>query len=386
MSAPQEHALLSASGAERWLHCTAAPRLEETLPERESEYADEGHLAHEIAELKLRKKFTVMKPSEYKKALEKFKKHELYQPEMDGYTDQYVDYITGVTMSYSSTPYVAIEKRVDYSLYAPEGFGTSDCIIIGGNTLHVNDFKYGKGVPVSAENNPQMKLYALGALSAYSMLYDIQTIKISIIQPRLDSISEFTISRNDLIDWGVFEVKPKAKAAFDGEGEFCAGDWCRFCRTKALCRARSEFAQEPYDEYRGAKPPIIGNAEVGQILARAQAIKAWVTDLEDYALSEILCGGEVPGWKAVEGRSVRQFIDTDAAFSAVKAAGYDEALLYERKPITLTGVETLLGKKQFGELLTDHIQKSPGKPTLAPVTDNRKAITVKTTAAEDFAN
>ncbi|MFA9381285.1 MAG: DUF2800 domain-containing protein, partial [Acetanaerobacterium sp.] len=325
---PGTHALLSASSASRWMRCTPSARLEEQFADTTSEYAAEGTLAHSIAELKLRKHFLEpMGPRTFNKRFKKLKEDSLYQDEMDGYTDQYLDYITGVAMSYKSRPYVAVERRVDYSSFAPEGFGTSDCIVIGANTMHVIDLKYGKGVPVSAEDNPQMKLYALGALSAYSMLYDIQTVVLTIVQPRLDNISEFTISRNDLLDWGVFEVKPKAKAAYDREGDYCAGEHCRFCRAKAQCRARSEFAQEPYDQFGGAKPPLISNDEVGQILERAQAIKKWATDLEEYALSELLRGDEIPGWKAVEGRSVRQFIDTDAAFAAVKDAGYDEALL-----------------------------------------------------------
>ncbi len=383
---PGTHAILSASGAERWLHCTPSAQLETHFPDGGSEYAAEGTLAHAIAELKLRKKFTIMKPSEYKKELAKLQKDSLYQPEMEGYTDAYVEYVTGVAMSYKHKPYVAIEKRVDFSAFAPEGFGTSDCIVIGANTMHVIDFKYGKGVPVSADRNPQMSLYGLGALMAYKMLYDIQTVIVTVVQPRLDSISEYTISRDDLINWGTFEVKPKAQQAIRGEGDYCAGDWCRFCRAKSLCRARSEFAQEPYDQFSGAKPPIISNDEVGVILARAQLIQKWATDLEEYALAEILRGGDIPGWKAVEGRKVRQFTDTDAAFGAVKAAGYDEALLYERKPITLTGVEKLLGKKQFGDLLTDYIHTPPGKPTLAPADDKREPYNSQSLPEQDFAN
>lgn len=380
---PEEHALLSASGSHKWLHCTPSARLEETFPETSSEFAEEGRLAHSIAELQCNKKFTLLKPSKYKADLKKLQDDTRYNPEMMTHVQTYLDYILGIVHSYEAPPYIAIEQRVNYGHLVPEGFGTADCILIGGKTMHVIDFKYGKGVPVYSDDNPQMKLYALGALAAYEFLFEIEDVVLTIIQPRLDSISSWSISVVDLLIWAE-SIKVIAQMAFEGAGETRPGDWCRFCRAKALCRARSEFSQGPFDAYQGMKPPIIGNDEVGEILQRADVIKKWITDLEEYALSALLAGEEVPGWKAVEGRAVRQFTDAEAAFEKVKANGYNEALLYERKPLSLASVEKLLSKKTFTELLSDFIFTPPGKPALAAVSDKRQAITNKTSAAEEF--
>jgi hypothetical protein len=385
MSAAKEraHALLSASGAYRWLNCTPSARLEEQLPEKTSEYAEEGRLAHEIAELKLRKHFTTpMGPKQYNTALKKLQSKPLYDPEMLTHTDAYLEYIQSVVHSYPSPPYVTVEKRLNYSQYVPEGFGTGDCIVIGGKVLNVIDFKYGKGVPVDADQNPQMMLYALGALAEYSMLYAIDTVKMAIVQPRLNNTSEFEVYAEDLQAWGE-SIKPIAQTAFDGGGEFCSGDWCKFCRAKAQCRARST-TMTALEAFGKKLPPLLTNDEVGNILTRAQTLKAWVADLENYALTALLQGEEISGWKAVEGRSNRQFDDTDKTFTDLIKAGIDEAVLYERKPITLTSVEKLLGKAKFVELTGAHVIKPPGKPTLAPEKDKREAIANKTTAEEAF--
>lgn len=376
------HALLSASGARRWLTCTPSARLEETLPDSTSEYAAEGSLAHEIAELKLRKKFVEpMGPRAFNNRLKKLQEKPLYQDEMLKYTDAYLDYVSGIVHAHATPPYIAVEKRLDYSTYAPEGFGTGDCIIIGGNTLHVIDFKYGKGVPVSAEDNPQMKLYAMGAYLAYSFLYQLEKVKMVIVQPRLDSISEWEIPITDLLAWGE-SIKPIALKAFAGEGDFVAGDHCRFCRAKSQCRARSEFNLQ-LEGFQKMKPPLISNEEVGLILQRAHDLAKWAKDLEEYALGELLKGEEVSGWKAVEGRSTRQFTNLDEAFAVLTKAGYEEAVLYKRSPVTLTEVEKLVGKKKFGELLTAYVNKPPGKPTLAPESDKREPIK-RSSAADDF--
>ncbi len=388
MSAPTApvaaHALLSASGAHRWKHCTPSARLEATLPEKNSVYADEGRLAHEIGELKLRKQFIEpMSARVFASRLKKLKDDLLYEEEMLRYTDVYVEYIAGVVHSYSAKPYVAVEKRLDFSAYVPEGFGTGDCIIIGGKTLHVIDFKYGKGVPVYAEDNPQMMLYALGAYVDYSFLYGIETVKMVIMQPRLDNISEWQIQVSDLLAWGE-ELKPIAQKAFAGEGEFVPGDHCQFCRAKALCRARSEF-NLGLEDYKFMTPPIISNEEVGAILQKAQLLAKWAKDLEEYALAECLAGNDIAGWKAVHGRSTRAFTDTDAAFKTLIATGTEEVMLYERKPITLTAVESLVGKKKFTEVLGSYIIKPPGKPTLVVGSDKREAIS-RSSAADDFKN
>jgi hypothetical protein len=382
----RKHALLTASGAHRWLHCTPSARLEETLPDSTSTYAEEGTLAHSIAELKVRKKFIEsMSTRSFNSKMKKLKADPLYNQEMDSYTDDYLDYITGVTMSYPTRPYITVERKLDFSRYAPEGFGTGDCIIIGGDTLHVIDFKYGKGVVVDVEDNPQLKLYGLGAIEAYGMIYNIKKITLTIFQPRANgnTVKEWTIDRDKLLDWGVFTVRPAADAAFKGEGDYAPGDWCRFCRAKAQCRARAK-SNTALEDFKGINAPskiesgkfpaptLLTDEEIGEVLKKAIDIEKWAADLKEYALSEILTGKNIPGWKAVEGRSVRKFDDTDTAFSDITRAGYDEALLYERKPLTLAKVEKVLGKAKFNEIVGSHIITPPGKPTLAPESDKRK--------------
>ncbi|WP_028988051.1 DUF2800 domain-containing protein [Thermicanus aegyptius] len=385
MTAERAHAILSASGAHRWLACTPSARLEATLPERESEYAEEGRLAHAIAELKLRKHFIEqMNVRTFNKKLKELQSNGLYQDEMMKHTDVYTEYLQGIVHGFTTPPYIAVEKRLDFSAWVPEGFGTGDCIIIGSGTLRIVDLKYGKGVPVSAEGNPQMRLYALGAWAAYNFLFPIDRVRMTIVQPRLDSISEDEITIQELLEWGEW-VKPIATKAYAGEGEFVPGEHCRFCRAKALCRARAQY----YLELEGFKkmiPPLISNEEVGRILERARELEKWVSDLEEYALAESLKGNEIPGWKAVEGRSSRQYVDQDAAFAALKAAGIDEAILYERKPLTVAQIEKVLGKADYKRLLEEPglVKVEPGKPTLAPISDKREAITNRITAAEAF--
>lgn len=380
----RKHALLSASSAHRWLVCTPSARLEEQLPEKRSEYADEGTLAHEIAELKLRKYYIEPMPkSTFTRRLNKLKKHDLFQEEMLKHTDTYLEYLQGITLSLSVTPHVAIEKRIDYSHIAPEGFGTVDCLIIAENTLYVTDFKYGKGVPVSAVDNPQMKLYALGAYKEYGFLYPIEKVKLAIVQPRLDNISEFELPIEELVAWGD-EIKPIAQKAFNGEGEFVPGEHCKFCRAKAQCRARAnEFLA--LEDFGMKEPELLSDAEIGQILERAMELESWVKALKDYALGETLKGKEIPGWKAVEGRGQRSFTDIEKAFEHLRANGIDEAMLYERVPLTVSKLEKQLGKKQFKELLEEpgFIEKTPGKPTLVPISDKRPPI-VNISPEEDF--
>lgn len=373
--ADREHALLSASAAHRWLVCTPSVRLEEQFPDTTSEYAREGTLAHEIAELKLRKHFTEpMAKATFTRRLNKLKKNELYQEEMLKHTDTYLDYLKGITIGLSAAPYVAVEKRVDYSAYAPEGFGTADCIIVGGDTLYVTDFKYGKGVPVSAEDNPQMKLYALGAYMEYSLLYPIKTVHLAIIQPRLDNESEWTLTLEELLAWGE-KIKPLAKQAYDGQGEFIPGEHCKFCRAKAKCRARAEQFTA-LEDFKQLKPPLLSDEEVGDVLKRGMELDKWVKALKTYALEESLKGKEIPGWKAVEGRGGRDYVDLDKAFAYLKENGIDEAVLYDRVPLTPPKLEKELGKKEYRSLLEEpgHVEKKPGKPTLAPADDKRPAI------------
>lgn len=384
--AERAHALLSASSAHRWLSCTPSARLEETLPDTTSGAAQEGTLAHEMAELKLRK-YAVepMGPQKFAAAMRKFKKHELYQPEMDTHTTAYLEYVQSVLHAFPTSPYLAIERRVDYTAYAPEGFGTADCIVIGSGQLHIIDFKYGKGVPVSAEDNPQMKLYALGALRAYSMLYAIETVHLAIFQPRVnDQASEWSISAAELLAWGE-SIKPIAALAYEGEGDYAPGEHCGFCRAKETCRARVEhlLSVEPMAQL---KPPLIGWDEVGDVLQRAEGIVSWYSGLKKLALAEALKGGNVPGWKAVAGRGSRDYADLDAAFKHLQESGIDEALLYVRQPLTPPALEKELGKKQYRQLLEEpgHVISKPGAPTLAPADDKRPALSAQVKPEDVF--
>ena len=395
MPTPEKHALLSASSAARWLKCTASPRFEEQFPENTSEYAEEGRLAHAICELKVIKKFTTqISPRTYTTRLNKLKKEPLYSPEMDKTSDLYVEHLAEQAMTYNSTPNVAAEVMVHFEEYVPEGFGTCDCIMIGGETLSITDYKHGKGVPVSAEGNPQMRLYALGALKRYRAVYgnSIKYVRMTIDQPRIqDEVSTETITVEDLLAWGE-SIKPAAQKAYMGLGTFCPGEHCRFCRGKAQCRARAEqnTALEEFKDCvpeNGSKPPLFGQGtltdeEIGDLLVRGKDLLAWYKDLEEYALNALLNGGTIPGWKAVAGRSNRAFSDQDTAIAAVIAAGYDEALVYERKPKTLTELEKLMGKAEFAAKLGSFVVKPQGKPTLAPMTDKREPYNP---AAADFA-
>ena len=381
---PELHALLSASGAHRWLRCPPSARLEETLPDSKSEFADEGTLAHELAALKLEMKFTIIKPSERKKRLAAIKAHKLYQAEMDGYTEVYLDYVLGVVHGHQVKPYLAIEKRVDYSSVAPEGFGTADCIVIAGTQMAVIDLKYGKGIPVSAYENEQMKLYALGAIRAYQMIYCIETVKLTIIQPRLESVSEFEISTADLLAWGD-SIKPTAAMAFAGLGHYNPGEkQCQFCRAAGTCRARAE-KNLLLSQVAPSLPPLLTNEEIGQILLESQDLAKWAKKLEASALKKLLDGEEIPGWKAVEGRSNREISNLDEAFAVLKNNGFDDALLYSRHPVTLSDLEDpkLVGKKRLQELIGSYIIKPSGKPTITTADDKREPYK-RLSAADEF--
>lgn len=381
--AHRSHALLSASSAHKWLHCTPSARLEEQFPDTTSEYAKEGTLAHEIAELKLRKYFIEpMSSRTYNTRMNKFKRDEHYDAEMDKHTDTYLEYLKELSMSRPNAPFVTIEQRMDYSDYAPGGFGTADCILIEGDTLFLNDLKYGKGVPVSAEENPQMMLYALGALKRYGILYPIAKVHLAIIQPRLDSISEWEISREALEAWGESVVKTQAAFADKGEGDFVPGDHCRFCRAKAQCRAYAgQFTA--LQDFGEKKPDLLTDEEIGKVINIGQHLDNWIKAVKEHALSQCLAGQEIPGWKAVEGRGSRDYVDIDEAFKYLTEHGIDEAVLYDRVPLTVPKVEKLLKKKQYDELLVTPglVEKRPGKPTLAPEKDKRPAIT---SAEQDF--
>lgn len=382
---PTQHALLSASSAHRWLHCTGSPLLEKEFPDTTSVYAQEGTLAHELCELKLKKYTTVMPKGTYTRAHNKIMKSELWQNEMEGTSETYLEYVKGIMLSCEIAPAVLIEKRVDFSRYVPEGFGTADCLMLAGDTLHVIDYKHGKGVVVDADHNPQMMLYALGAMSELSLLYRFKFVHMTIVQPRVNNISEFTMTADELTEWGESVVKPKAEAAISGNGEFEAGDWCRFCRAKRQCKTRYESNDSLYPELSERHDPrLITLAELGEYLKRGKDMAAWLEDMKEYALSESLAGAEVPGWKAVEGRGSRAFTDTDEAVDTLIKNGIDESVLYERRVLTLAQMEKAVGKKAFGEIVGNLVVKNPGKPTLVEESDKRPKITNQPIAADVF--
>lgn len=379
------HALLSPSAAHRWLTCTPSARLEAQFPDTASEAAKEGTLAHEVCEAKLRHHFYTheFNRKAYNARMKELRAHPLYQTEMHGYTDEYKDFVHKAALAFEHKPYVVIEQSLDLTMYAPECFGTADCILIGDNTLHVIDFKYGKGIPVSAEHNEQMSLYALGAYQRYRVAYQIHNVRMSIVQPRIDNNSTWEIPIDDLLAFGD-NVKPIAVMAYQGAGEFHPEPAaCKFCRAKQQCRARAEeniklaFATEK-------KPPLITNDEVGYYLQQGQDIASWLEDLKDYALAECLADREVTGWKAVEGRGSRVWTDQEEAFIKLQECGIDERVLYERVPLSLAQAEKVVGKKDFNDWVGEFIEKKPGKPTLVPESDKRKAISGKVSAKEAF--
>lgn len=387
---PGTHALLSASSAERWINCPPSAKICAEISDTETVSAAEGTLAHSMCEVKLSAYATAAPKRTITAKLNKLKKDKLYSPEMDGYTDEYADFVKKIALSYPSKAHIAIENRVDFSSYVPDGFGTADCIILHGSELHIIDFKYGTGVSVSAEDNPQLKLYALGALNAYSMFYAIDKVFLHIVQPRLNIFSDWETDVNALKEWGE-SIKPIAQLAYEGKGNFSTGTHCKFCKIKSTCRKRAEENLE-LAKHQFAKPapiakdgePKLTDNEVGEILLAAQNLKSWVEDLEKYALSAVLDGKEVKGWKAVEGRGSRCWNgDTDAVIQRLAALNYPKDIAFERKMLTAPQLEKVVGKSAFANF-NDLVIKTKGKPTLVPESDKRPAYVQGTTAAEDF--
>jgi len=386
---PEKHALLGASSAHIWLNCTPSPRAAEHVPDAGSEYAAEGTLAHAIGELKLRKHFTEpMGERTYKSHLNKLKKDPLFNKEMLNITDGYLDFVKELSYNFPEKPHVAVEQQVNFGDYVPEGFGTCDCIIVGSGVLHVVDLKYGKGVPVYADHNPQIMLYAVGAFLRYSLIFPIQTVRMTIYQPRLENVSTFEMPVSDLLAWAE-SIKPTAQAAFMGIGEMKPGDWCQFCRIRETCRVRAEKAMSAIRHANTvganvAAPAELSIEEVGALLTECNAanVVKWVKQLEAYALTKTLDGEAVPGWKAVSGRTSRSFKDFNEVVKILLDKGYKRAVLYKQEPETLTGIEHLLGKPTFSELLAEQVVKSNGKPTLVPESDRREPYHTESAAAD----
>lgn len=368
------HAMLSASGASRWMACTPSARLEQQFENKTSDYAAEGTLAHELGELKLRKELEGLSTRSFNSKVKKIQEDKLYTADMPDYVDMYVETcLERVSEAKATTPdaLFKIEQRLDFSEWVPEGFGTGDFVIIADGTMEVCDLKYGKGVPVSANNNKQMMLYALGAISEFSFLYDIEKVRMTIIQPRLDNISTFEVTVEDLLKWAEEYVKPKAELAIKGEGEFCAGDHCKFCRAKAVCRARAEKNLE-LAKYEFQKPNTLDNNDIAYILSKVDELVSWASDVKEYALEEALKGEEFEGYKVVEGRSNRKWSSEDDVAKVLIGQGFLENIIYTKKLTGITSMESAIGKKEVQRLLGDYIIKPVGKPTLVPVADKRE--------------
>lgn len=382
-----KHALLSASGAHRWLECTPSAQLELQFPQSTSEYAEEGTAAHELCELTARYWLGEISEAEYENQRDELAKGKYYNAEMQECANDYAKFVAEKTAAARETcedAFTALEVRVDFSKYVKDGFGTGDCIIVSDNALEIIDFKYGKGVRVEAAGNPQMKLYALGAYLEYNTLFDIDSIRMTIFQPRLSGVqSSDEITVKELLEWAEKYVKPRAKLAYKGEGEFAPSEEvCKFCRAKAQCKARADKNLKLFDE--APDVLLLTPEDAGKILEQAGDIQSWLADLESLVSSTLLAGQPVEGWKMVEGRSNRRFTDELKVVAAMKAAGYDESLLYERKLITLTQMEKDFGKKAVAETLGELIVKPQGKPTLAPAKDKRPEFRLEEQLLAEF--
>lgn len=369
-----QHALLSASSASRWMACPPSARLEQNFENKTSEYAAEGTLAHELGELELRRNLEGMSARKYNSEIKKIQSNELFTKDMLDYVEIYVNTCMekfAEAKSKTTDAIFKIEQRLDFSEWVPDGFGTGDFVIIADGTMEICDLKYGKGVPVSAIDNKQMRLYALGAIAEFGFLYDIQNVKMTIIQPRLDNISTDEIAADDLLKWAEEVLKPIAELAFKGEGEFSAGDHCTFCRAKAVCRARAEKNLE-LAKYEFKEPNTLDNLEIADILSKADELISWAKDVQEYALEQALKGEVYPGFKVVEGRSNRRYTDTEKVAEILLANDYLEEEIYKPKELQgISNMEKVVGKKKLVELVGDYIEKPQGKPVLVPVSDKR---------------
>ena len=380
------HALLSPSSAHRWLNCPLAPRLEAEFPDTSSDYAREGTLAHSVCELTAKKYFTPMKKAEFTKALKKLKADSFWNDEMLQTAEVYVEHLKERAMIFNATPYIAFEVKVDISEYAPEAFGRCDCVAFGCDTLIITDYKHGKGVPVAAEQNPQMMLYALGALKLYQPIFGgaIKKIEIYIDQPRLNSYESWKCTTDELLAWGE-SIKPKAQMAYMGFGEYHAGDWCQFCRASGICKAQAEqqtSAFEDFSEIVDKSPALLTPEEMSKYLQKGKNLVIWYDALKQKALDKLLSGCPIPGYKVVEGRSTRTWKDQDKALETLEAGGIEHAMIYDSVPKSLAQLEKVVGAAKFKELVGDLIIKPQGKPTLASADDSRKEFN---SAVADFA-
>ena len=374
------HALLSPSAAHRWINCTAAPLLEANVEDKGSTFAEEGTLAHAYCARKL-KQFLGLPTLDENREIDEL--HDKYHTgEMDEYTDTYAAIVLekfNAARARVADAQLLVETRLDFGDYVPDAFGTSDAIIIADGVMEVIDFKYGKGVKVSAVDNPQMEIYGLGAYQRFCFDYNIQRVRMTIVQPRIDNLSEYEMDAADLVRWAEEVLVPKAKEAYSGNGKQVPGEHCQFCKVKNSCRALSKLCTEAAAQ----DPKLLSPEELAEnILPILPTIKTWLAGVEDFALAQALAGVKYPGWKIVAGRSVRKIVDQDGAAEALMAAGFSSAQIYRPMELrTLGDLEKLAGKKAFAAIAGDFIQKPEGKPTLAPDSDKRAAIDP---VADDF--
>lgn len=374
---PIKHALLGASSAARWIACPPSARATEHLPGETSKYAEEGTRAHELCEAHLRNNLRWWEAGYGALPLSgstRLDGEPDDPPEMVRATNQYVDFVHLQWGLYLHQPSVFIEQEVDVSQWVPGGFGTCDCLLIGDGILHIIDFKYGQGVPVNPEHNPQLMYYALGAYALFEGIDEVDTVRLSIVQPRMQEEPQtWELPLADLLTWAREVLAPAAHMAWRGEGEFVTGEHCRFCKAYPSCRAwQKQYGPlagfEPYPE-----PATLSDEELGEWLQKLEGLAAYAKDLEEYAQQALLDGRSLPGWKLVQGRSTRKWTDQDAAFRQMEHDGIDEAMLYTRTPISLTAAEKMIGKKKFAETMSAFITRAPGAPKLAAASDPRPA-------------
>ncbi|MFS1514586.1 DUF2800 domain-containing protein [Chengkuizengella sp. SCS-71B] len=388
------HAKLSASGSSRWLACPGSVRLEEMFPDTSSSYADEGTAAHELSELKLQLHMGEIKKRTYNAELKKLKQNEqfasFYSQEMEDYVQNYVDtVIERINAAKAKTPdaIVLLEQKLDFSQWVPpNNFGTGDVVIIAEGHVDVIDLKYGKGVQVSAFGNSQMRLYGLGALHEFEFLYGVDEISMTIVQPRLDNITTETLSAEELLKWAEIVVKPGAKKTTSNRPSFKAGDHCKFCKARSHCRARA-MANLELLEYEFQDPPLLSTEEIADVLAKADELKKWAGEVQDYAFDQALNHGIIyPGWKLVTGRSNRKYRDEKEVEDTLILEGYEENKITKKKLLGITAMENLVGKKRFNELLKDLIIKPEGKPVLVTESDKRPALSSLSEIESEFAD
>lgn len=362
----KKHALLSASSSDRWIHCPPSARLSESYEDKGSDYAAEGTDAHALCEFKLKQALGM-------EAHDPTEDLSYYNQEMEDCATAYAAYVLEQVEAAKETcpdPVVLIEQRVDFSRWVEDGFGTADCIIIADGTLQVIDFKYGLGVLVSAEKNPQLSCYSIGALELFDGIYDIDTVRMVVFQPRRDHLGVYEVSKDDLYRWADEVLKPAADLAFAGDGSFLCGEWCGFCKAKNACRARAA-ANLKLARYEFKLPPLLTDEDVEDILGKVDDLIAWASDIKEYALQQAISGKEWSGWKLVEGRSNRKYVNEAAVAAAVAKAGFEP---YEQKLLGVTAMQKLMGKSRFEEVLAGLIEKPQGKPTLVAESDKRPAM------------